>query len=132
MCSIAAGVWIITNGKLEEGTTAIVDGISLFSFAKDYDTTGIGTGATKLWNTKTTNRYAVPGENINLIFENDVPVETVVIETENYVYLNDGKIEVEEIRYKLAGYELKQFPASEVFASAAALKTNFESMVDGL
>ena len=66
------------------------------------------------------------------ILENDVPVETVVVETENHVYLNDAEAEVEEIRYKLAGYELKQFPASEVFASAAALKTDFESMVDGL
>lgn len=45
--SIAAGVWMITNGKLEEGTTAIIAGVGLL-LAKDYDTTGIGTGAMKL------------------------------------------------------------------------------------
>lgn len=66
------------------------------------------------------------------ILENDVPVETVVTETENYVYLNDEEDEVEEIRYRLAGYELKQFPASEVFATGDALKTDFETLVDGL
>jgi len=66
------------------------------------------------------------------ILENDVPVETVVVETENRLYKNDADEEVEKIYYRLSGYEHKLFPSAECFPTAADLKTDFESLVDGL
>lgn len=62
------------------------------------------------------------------IIENDVPVETIVTETESFV----DEDENESVKYRLAGYEQKLFPSAEVFADKSSIKTYFEDATDGL
>ena len=66
------------------------------------------------------------------IIKEDLPQEATVVETQNTVYKDANDATVEVIEYKLSGKGNKWYPASEIYASVAAMKTAFGSLADAL
>lgn len=64
--------------------------------------------------------------------EEDLPQEATVVETQNTVYKDANDATVEVIEYKLSGKGNKWYPASEIYASVAAMKTAFGTLADAL